>query len=202
MELNEAIEVAKSLGLTIYDHNFGQGTYRNLEGVDPSLITVAELAIKLCRIDGTVIPGGGLRTEAQAQDNVSRGTGILNSLHRIQSSGFGHAIDLIPYFDGKPQWTLEECQLMAKAVTQAAAILSVPHRKGCDFDQDRIWGEPKEWDWCHFEKPKPQHLARAIEVMMLDRKDLGLDAEPANDDATPANACACPHCGNIVKLSA
>lgn len=60
-----------------YDHKFGKKSIDNLSGVHPSLVAVAKLAITLCEYDGTVIAGGGLRTEAQARANVKRGTGIL-----------------------------------------------------------------------------------------------------------------------------
>ena len=54
--LEEGIAIARKLGLTIYDHTFGKGSYRNLKGVHPLYITVAELAIKLNPVDGTIIP--------------------------------------------------------------------------------------------------------------------------------------------------
>ena len=159
-----------------YDHKFGNSSRANLEGVLPELVRVAELAITLCEFDGTVLAGGGLRTLAQAQSNVSRGTGILNSLHRKQSDGYGHAIDIVALTPGKGiDWNnLEAFRAMAKAVKSASAMLSVPIRQGCDWDMDGIWGESREWDWPHCEHPKPHHMARAVELMNEQRQAMGL----------------------------
>lgn len=161
-----------------YPHRFGKASTANLSGVLPCLVEVAELAITLCPFDGTVIAGGGLRTEAQARNNVARGTGILNSLHRKQPDGYGHAIDLIALTPGKGiDWNnLKAFRAMAAAVKDAAAILAVPIRQGCDWDMDGVWGESanKEWDWPHFEYPKDRNMARAVELMHEHRKSLGL----------------------------
>lgn len=166
-----------------YDHEFGSGSRANLEGVRPELVEVAELAITLCPYDGTVISGGGLRTVRQAQDNVARGTGILNSLHRKQADGYGHAVDLIALTPGKGvDWNnLPAFKAMAKAVKDAAAILQVPIRQGCDWDMDGHWGESGEWDWPHFENPKPHHMARAVELMNRHREELKLDVDDEID---------------------
>lgn len=159
-----------------YDHKFGNRSKANMKGVLPQLVDVAELAITLCEYDGTVLNGGGLRTLAQAQDNVARGTGILNSRHIKQPDGFGHAIDIVALTPGKGiDWNnMDAFKAMAKSVKAASAMLSVPIRQGCDWDMDGIWGESREWDWPHFEHPKPHHMARAVELMNEHRQAMGL----------------------------
>lgn len=200
MMLEEGIEIARGLGLTIHDHAFGKGSYRNLEGVHPDYITVAELALKLNPGDGTVIPGGGLRTAAQAAENVKNKTGVplWRSEHRLHdSTGYGHAFDLIPY-DGGASWNFELCLQMAKSVRTAAAILSTPIRQGLDWDQDGVWLERGESDMCHTEKPKPQHETQAHVLMLAHRLDIGLDDSVTQRDPV----CACPACGVALKVVA
>ena len=86
--------------MTTYDHEFGPKSLANLNGVLPSLVQVAKLAITLCRFDGTVISGGGIRTQAQADTNVANGPGTANPRPRKQADGFGPAIALIPLHPG------------------------------------------------------------------------------------------------------
>ena len=89
----------------MHDHYFGDASLSELDGprgrVLPELFEVAKLAIRLSPYDGTVRRGGGVRTQAEAEDNARRKTGIVNSLHRIQADGFGHAIDVLALTPGK-----------------------------------------------------------------------------------------------------
>ncbi len=160
-----------------YPHVFGTVSRRNLVGVFPPLVEVAELAIKICEFDGTIIDGGGLRTEAQARANVTNGTGILNSRHRKQADGYGHAIDLIALTPGKGiDWKNKRAfEAMARAVKIAAAGLCVPIRQGCDWNMNGTFGESREWDWPHFENPIELWRPKAVAEMHRYRAELGLD---------------------------
>lgn len=160
----------------MYDHKFGKKSIANLKGVHPSLIAVAELAIRLCEYDGTVISGGGLRTLAQCQANVKNKTGILNSLHRKQSDGYGHAIDLISLTPGKGiDWSNTKAfKVMYESIKDAAAIKAVPIRCGADFNQNDIPYERREFDLCHFEMPKEIYFDKAVVLMNKRRKELNL----------------------------
>lgn len=154
-----------------YPHTFGASSRRNLAGVDPRLVSVAELAITLCPFDGTVIAGGGLRTQAQAQANAAAGTGILNSRHLT-----GDAIDLIALTRGRIDWkNMLAFQSMARAVKMASAVLGVPIRQGCDWNMNGTFGETGEWDWPHFENPWPVWREKAALEMKRYRRELGID---------------------------
>jgi peptidoglycan L-alanyl-D-glutamate endopeptidase CwlK len=191
-----ALEVAKSLGFKVYDHHLGRGSMHQLRSTLPGLVQVARLAIQLCKYDGTVRDGGGLRTEAQAQSNVSAGTGILNSRHRLQPDGYSHAIDLLAMTGGGVDWdNLEAFRAMADAVSAASAILYVPIRQGCDWDMDGIFAEKNEHDWAHFENPKAGLLPSAQARMIAVRKKMGLPAYPE----APSSA-DCPCCGAALRL--
>lgn len=79
-------------------YQFGKTSRQRLEGVHPRLIAVAERALSYGILDLTVVPFGGLRTEADQRKLVERGASqTMNSRHRPQADGYGHAIDLAPY---------------------------------------------------------------------------------------------------------
>jgi peptidoglycan L-alanyl-D-glutamate endopeptidase CwlK len=165
----------------------GARSEKNLEGVHPDLVRVLRRALEITQVDVTILDGGGLRTLAQAQDNAARGTGIVNSLHRKQPDGFGHAIDAVAYPVnwGNDKANLDRFREVARAVKRAAAELRVPIRQGLDWDMDGVWSERGEYDMPHFEMPKPWHLPRAIELMERHREELGLTNEPVPGQPEP-----------------
>jgi peptidoglycan L-alanyl-D-glutamate endopeptidase CwlK len=174
----DELEVIRKLGLTFYpEHVFGPYSKKNLAGVFPPLIMVAELAIAICEFDGKVEPQGGTRTKAQAAANAKSGVGIKNSRHLRQPDGYGHAIDLIPLVPGRGVvWDdLTSHRAMAAAVKTASAILSIPVRQGNDWNMNGVVGQPKEYDWDHFEDPIPGLQEAAKAEMLRWRRALGLD---------------------------
>ncbi len=185
--------------MTTYDHAFGDKSLANLEGVLPALAEVAAKAITLCRFDGTIINGGGMRTEAQAQMNVLNKTGILNSRHRVQPDGYGHAIDLIPLTPGKGiDWSnMTAFKAMANAVKQAAAELGVPIRQGCDWNMNGVFNEKREYDWAHFEDPIEFHKAEALAEMHRFQQAAGLSPI----DTPEPDGAVCPWCAKPIALS-
>lgn len=199
VDFDDALAVASQLGFEIYDHHWGSSSSANLEGVKSELVSVATLAIRLCAFDGTVVSGGGLRTDEQAQQNVENGTGVFDSRHKKQSDGFGHAIDCIPLTPGKGiDWNnLDAFKAMACAVKTASAILCVPIRQGCDWNMNGIFSEANETDWAHFENPKEKYQESAKLEMQKTRKELGLD-EPENETK---DCIKCPHCGKGLTLT-
>jgi peptidoglycan L-alanyl-D-glutamate endopeptidase CwlK len=40
----------------------------------------------------------------------------MNSRHLIRSDGFGHAVDLVPWINGKPRWEWKPIYHIAAAV--------------------------------------------------------------------------------------
>ncbi len=198
--LAQGIETAKGLGLTIYDHNFGTSSKKNLDGVLPTLVDVAVLAIMICEYDGTVVTNGGVRSQEAANENAENGTGITDSRHLIQSDGYGHAIDCIALTPGSGiDWTnMKAFQAMADAVKTAAAILMVPIRQGCDWNMNGTFAEKNEWDWAHFEDPKQKYMQAAIAEMHRHRRVLGLDEEPIHPPTS--GTFECPNCGVKLRL--
>ena len=194
--LEQALKDAHMLGNPVYDHHYGKGSLSQLEGVHPEIVILAKLTIRLCQYDGTIIPGGGLRTEEQAQENAANGTGIVNSVHRKQADGYGHAVDVIPYVNGKATWEMKYCTAMADAAKLASALLSVPIRQGCDWDMDGTFGETGEYDWCHHELPLQNgpYWERANDELKRYADGIGFTG------GETINSISCPHCGQQVTL--
>lgn len=151
----------------------GSRSRKNLIGVHPRLVRVVERAIQLSTVDFMVLEGvrsrdqawinwGKGRTAAQcraagvpvkyAQPNMARVTWLknpLNSKHCLQSDGYGHAVDLVPY---PVDWDdLSKFDAIAKAMLTAAAELKTTVRWGADWDQDGNPRERGETDSPHFE---------------------------------------------------
>lgn len=174
--------------------HFGKGSLRNREGAHPDLIRLSDWVIERSSHDLTILGGGGLRTLAQAQENVARGTGILNSLHRKQSDGYGHALDLVLYKNGRATWDQKYASAYretADLVGRGSAYLSIPIRQGCDWNMNGVFGESREWDWPHVEIPEFVNLPKAIALMKSRRRSFGLC-----DDCE----FNCPKCGTTLRV--
>lgn len=95
-----------------------------LQGVHPALVRAVELAITITEQDFAV--HCGCRTLEEQRHCVAAGTSwTLNSKHRTQADGFGHAVDLVPFIDGELRWEWPACYPIAAAMGEAAAILGV-----------------------------------------------------------------------------
>ncbi len=115
-------------------YSLGAASRRELAGVHPRLVAVVERAITYTSQDFTVFDG--LRTEAEQRQLVARGASrTMNSMHRKQADGFGHAVDLVPWINGKPRWEWKPIFQIAVAVKRAADELDVRLRWGGVWDR-------------------------------------------------------------------
>lgn len=90
-----------------------------LKGVHPTLAAVVERAIRITQQDFAV--HDGLRSEAEQRALVRQGASqTLNSRHRAQPDGYGHAVDLVPWISGRMRWEWPAIYPIAAAVRQAA----------------------------------------------------------------------------------
>lgn len=155
----------------------GATSRARLQGVHPDLVRVVERAIQITEVDFKVIEG--LRSDEQAWINWGKGRsreavvaaggkasfaqpGLakvtwlknpLNTKHRRQADGFGHAVDLLPApYDWKALGPFDQ---VAKAMLAAADELGVNVRWGADWDQDGRPRERGETDSPHFELGPP-----------------------------------------------
>ncbi len=114
----------------------GKKSQSNLIGVHPHLVAVVERAIELTTQDFNVFEGA--RSINQQKANVAKGvsTTLHGSRHLIGKDGYAHAVDLVPYINGKVVWDWEGCYKIAEAVKQASIELNIPIRWGGVWNQN------------------------------------------------------------------
>lgn len=114
-------------------YQFGTKSEKELNGVRDDLVRTTRRTLTLSPIDFAVFDG--LRTDAEQAEYVRTGVSkTMNSKHLIQPDGFGHAVDLVPYINGKLRWELRPCILIAEAMHEAATELAVPLIWGAIWD--------------------------------------------------------------------
>lgn len=152
----------------------GFGTMKQLTGVHPDMIACTLLSMRVSRQDFTIIDEGGLRSPKAARANARNGVGILESLHLPQGDGLGHAVDLVPFVNGRPTWERKYFPEIWCAWRFSRAVLGVVTQDGADWDSDGIPGEPNENDWPHKQLPRLAHrFEQAEELLWSDRHLLG-----------------------------
>lgn len=118
----------------------GARSLSELQGVHPDLIAVVKRSIQLTVQDFSV--HDGIRTLDQQKKMVESGTSqTLDSRHLS-----GHAIDLVPYVNGKLRWEWEPIYRIADAVRQAARELDITLRWGGAWDIDFTASEDRPED--------------------------------------------------------
>jgi len=127
----------------------GSKSNAELQGVHPDLVKVVKRAIQITEQDFTVFDG--LRTAADQNALFKRGASQIDGYrrkgeHQKQSDGWGHAVDLVPYIDGRVQWDWDGIYLIADAVVHAAEEEHVELRwGGCWCVVNGKAGSPEHW---------------------------------------------------------
>lgn len=112
----------------------GKTSMRRLAGVHPDLVACVDRAIQISATDFTVMQG--LRSAAEQVRRVADGTSrTLNSKHLIQADGFGHAVDLVPWIDGKAVWDWPGCYAVAAGMRLASSDHGIVLRWGGFWDR-------------------------------------------------------------------
>ena len=121
-------------------YTFGTASLKELQGVHPKLVEVATLEIS--RSDQDFSVHDGVRTVAEQQHMVASGASTtLNSKHLIQpptsgyAIGFGHAVDLVPYLNGKLRWEWPLIYPVTASMQDAGRSLGVKVRWGGVWDR-------------------------------------------------------------------
>lgn len=145
-------------------YSLGAASRRELAGVHPRLVAVVERAITYTTQDFTVFDG--LRTETEQRQLVARGASkTMNSKHRKQADGFGHAVDLVPWINGKARWEWKPIFQIAVAVKRAADELGMR----------LIWGGV--WDRVLADLPgDAAGIEKAVNAYVARRRTLGKTA--------------------------
>jgi len=110
-------------------YKLGKRSCENLEGVHPLVVKVVKRAIEITEQDFTVFDGlrSMTRQRKLVADKKSR---TMKSKHLKQPDGHGHAVDLVPFIDGKLKWDWNAIYIITKAMRQAATELGVNIRWG------------------------------------------------------------------------
>lgn len=106
---------------------FSQRSYNSLKGVNPKLIAVTTLALKLSNVDFIVTEG--LRTVERQRQLVAEGASrTMNSKHLE-----GRAVDVAALSGGTVSWDFALYHQIANAFKQASAQLGVSIQWGGDW---------------------------------------------------------------------
>lgn len=132
----------------------GKRSLDTLKGIHPDLVRVMQEAIKDSPVDFTITDG--VRTTAQQQalyakgrtapgGKVTNADGVKNkSNHQVKADGFGWAVDLYPYIDGKIDFNdTKSLEIIAAHIKATAKCLGVKIGWGGDWKG--------AWDKPHFE---------------------------------------------------
>ena len=111
-------------------YSLGKASLNELKGVHPDLVALVKRAITLTAQDFSV--HDGLRTLAEQQQLIAAGASqTMDSRHLS-----GHAVDLVPYINGKLRWEWPPIYVIADAMRQAAREQGTPLRWGGAWDVD------------------------------------------------------------------
>ena len=115
-------------------YEFSSKSLKNLEGVHPDLRRVAFRAIKISSIDFGITDG--VRTQTKQLELIAAKKSFReDSNHLIQESGYGHAIDVAAWFNGKTTWQNKYygpiVQAFATAATEEEVQLTFGHLWPC-----------------------------------------------------------------------
>jgi peptidoglycan L-alanyl-D-glutamate endopeptidase CwlK len=103
---------------------FSQASKNNMIGVNPDLITVAQLALSISYIDFGIPTDGGYRSvktqRVLFENKKSQCDGVIKrSKHQD-----GKALDFYAYVNGKASWDLQHLTIVAAAFMEAAQQLN------------------------------------------------------------------------------
>lgn len=107
-----------------------------MKGVDPEMFAVVKRALQICSEQGwcDFSVHDGLRTLGEQQEYVRTGVSkTLKSRHLIQKSGYGEAVDLVPYINGKLRWEWPPIYKIAIAMKRAS------EEYGCEIVWGSVW---------------------------------------------------------------
>ena len=132
---------------------FSKRSLRRLKGVHPDLLDLFTEALKTSPYDFGIPRDGGRRTDERQEELYSFGrfepnlhkrkiTWTKNSNHKPRVDGYGYAIDIYAYVDGKPTWNMRYLKPIAEHLKRVAMSKGLPLEWGYD-----LWGK----DGAHFQ---------------------------------------------------
>lgn len=112
-------------------YKLGKRSLSNMEGLRLDLMAVVRRAIELTEQDFGVA-GKAVRTAEEQHDLFLKGVSQVDgykkrSNHQSQLDGFGHAVDLTPFINGRFEVNNEDAQYpIAVAMSLASSELGIP----------------------------------------------------------------------------
>lgn len=106
----------------------GARSLKELEGVHSDLVKVVRRAIEITEQDFAV--HDGIRTAEEQRALYLKGASKLDGFQKLSRHQTGHAVDLVPYVNGKLRWEWPLIFPIAEAMKAAADELLVPIRWG------------------------------------------------------------------------
>lgn len=108
------------------NYKLSPSSKKRLEGVNPVLIDVLELALSLTKVDFGIPPSGGKRTAEQQKALYDEDLSQLDGYKNKSRHQSGNAVDVFAYVDGKASWDEDDLTHVATAILSAASKLKVP----------------------------------------------------------------------------
>lgn len=119
-------------------YTLGSKSRAALIGVHPTLVMLVNEAIKRTTQDFSV--HYGVRTAGQQNALFKKGASKMDgykkiSKHQVQADGYGHAVDLVPYFEGAMRWEWPLIYPIASVMSTIAQEKGVRLRWGGVWDK-------------------------------------------------------------------
>lgn len=135
-------------------YKFSKRSLNALTGVHPALVAIAHRALELTTCDFTIVQG--LRTIKEQRRLLETGaTKTLKSKHLPQADGYGYAIDLYPYYDGKLHGASanESAETKAENARRWRQIAQAFKAAAAEAGAKITWGGDwrGSWDMPHFQ---------------------------------------------------
>lgn len=155
-------------------YRLGAGSRKELQGVHPAIEMLVHEAIAISEQDFSA--HDGLRTDAEQIDYVRRGVSkTLNSKHKRQADGFGHAVDLVPFINGKLRWEWKPIFVIAAAVRKALDVVNAKRAEVGKPPIKLIWGGVWDRDFATL-SPDPKAMEIAVNAYVARRRKQGKTA--------------------------
>ena len=130
---------------------FGSRSLREQKGVHPDLVRLCEHTLEHSPIDFGVFDG--IRTAREQNQLYRRRASQIDGFSRIgkhqkQWDGFGHAVDLVPWINGRFDWDWDAIYLICETLVEQARILDVSIRWGGCWGRipiNDMNGSPENW---------------------------------------------------------
>ncbi len=97
-----------------------------MEGVNPQIREIANLAIQLTKVDFGIPNDGGVRTAERQKELYDSGKSKADGYVNLSNHQSGEALDFYAYVDGKASWDEYDLAMVACAFLQAASVLKYP----------------------------------------------------------------------------